>query len=88
MALCCTRALGGHVEVCPECGDTSATTVAVTTVLRQNKEREVWIEMRKEECAVKHFHVVFTVPDCLHPIAMRPAGTVLRAVCPAPHGPR
>ena len=38
----------------------------------QNKEREVWIEMRKEEImpGVKYFHVVFTVPDCLHPIAM------------------
>lgn len=35
----------------------------------QNKEREVWIEMRKEEVmpGVKYFHVVFIIPDSLHP---------------------
>nr|WP_294701181.1 hypothetical protein [uncultured Prevotella sp.] len=32
----------------------------------------MWIEMRKEEVmpGVKYFHVVFTIPDSLHPIAM------------------
>lgn len=35
----------------------------------QNKECEVWIEMRKEEVmpGVKYFHVVFIIPDGLHP---------------------
>ena len=75
MALCRTRDLGGHKEVCPEC---RMIRVSYNSCRDrhcpkcQNKEREVWIEMRKEEVmpGVKYFHVVFTIPDCLHPIAM------------------
>ena len=75
MAVCRTRALGGHVEVCPECGEIHVSYNSCRDrhcPKCQNKEREVWIEMRKEEImpGVKYFHVVFTVPDCLHPIAM------------------
>jgi len=75
MALCRTRALGGHVEVCPECGEIHVSYNSCRDrhcPKCQNKEREVWIEMRKEEVIprVKYFHVVFTIPDCLHPIAM------------------
>lgn len=75
MAACRTRALGGHVDVCPECGEM----VISYNSCRdrhcpkcQNKEREAWIDMRREEVlpGVKYFHVVFTVPDCLHPVAM------------------
>ena len=37
----------------------------------QNKEREEWINCRREEIIpVKYFHVVFTLPACLHPVAM------------------
>lgn len=37
----------------------------------QQKDREQWIEARKEEVMpVKYFHVVFTIPDCLHSLAM------------------
>ena len=74
MAQCRTSALGGHVEVCPECGDI---TVSYNSCRDrhcpkcQNKEREQWITFRKEEIIpAKYFHVVFTVPACLHPIAM------------------
>ena len=75
MALCRTRALGGHVEVCPECGGMHVSYNSCRDrhcPKCQNKEREVWIRMRKEEIlpGVKYFHVVFTVPDCLHPVAM------------------
>lgn len=75
MAVCRTRALGGHVEVCPECGEIHVSYNSCRDrhcPKCQNKEREVWIEMRKEEImpGVKYFHVVFTVPDSLHPIAM------------------
>lgn len=75
MALCRTRALGGHVEVCPECGEMHVSYNSCRDrhcPKCQNKEREVWIRMRKEEIlpGVKYFHVVFTVPDCLHPVAM------------------
>lgn len=75
MALCRTRALGGHVEVCPECRGIHVSYNSCRDrhcPKCQNKEREVWIEMREEEVmpGVKYFHVVFTIPDCLHPIAM------------------
>ena len=75
MAVCRTRALGGHVEVCPECGEMHVSYNSCRDrhcPKCQNKEREVWIRMRKEEIlpGVKYFHVVFTVPDCLHPVAM------------------
>lgn len=75
MAVCRTRALGGHVEVCPECGEIHVSYNSCRDrhcPKCQNKEREVWTEMRKEEIlpGVKYFHTVFTIPDCLHPLAM------------------
>jgi hypothetical protein len=75
MAVCRTRYLGGHVEVCPECGETHISYNSCRDrhcPKCQNKERAVWIEMRKDEVIPreKYFHVVFTVPDSLHPLAM------------------
>lgn len=75
MAVCRTRYLGGHVEVCPECGEIRISYNSCRDrhcPKCQNKEREEWIQMRKEEImpGVKYFHVVFTVPDCLHPLAI------------------
>ena len=74
MAQCRTSVLGGHVEVCPECGDMHISYNSCRDrhcPKCQNKEREQWIEFRREEIIpAKYFHVVFTVPDCLHPIAM------------------
>lgn len=75
LAVCRTGQLGGHVEVCPECGEIHVSYNSCRDrhcPKCQNKEREAWIEMRKEEVmpGVKYFHVVFTIPDCLHPIAM------------------
>ena len=75
MALCRTQYLGGHVEVCPECGEVHVSYNSCRDrhcPKCQNKERALWVEMRKDEVipGVKYFHVVFTVPDCLHPVAM------------------
>ena len=75
MALCRTRYLGGHVEVCPECGEVHVSYNSCRDrhcPKCQNKERAVWVEMRKDEVmpGVKYFHTVFTVPHCLHRIAM------------------
>jgi hypothetical protein len=75
MANCRTKILGGHVEVCPECGDKHVSYNSCRDrhcPKCQNKEREMWVEMRREEIlpGAKYFHVVFTVPDCLHPLAM------------------
>ena len=74
MALCRTSALGGHVEVCPECGDMHISYNSCRDrhcPKCQNKEREEWINCRREEIIpAKYFHVVFTLPACIHPIAM------------------
>lgn len=75
MAACRTAKLGGHVEVCPECGEIHISYNSCRDrhcPKCQNKDREVWIEARREEIitGVKYFHVVFTVPHCLNPLAM------------------
>ena len=74
MEMCRTSALGGHVEVCPECGEIKVSYNSCRDrhcPKCQNKEREQWITLRREEIIpTKYFHVVFTVPDCLHAIAM------------------
>jgi hypothetical protein len=75
MAMCRTRSLGGHVEACPECGETHVSYNSCRDrhcPKCQHKERETWIEMRREEIipGTKYFHVVFTIPDCFHPLAM------------------
>lgn len=74
MALCRTRALGGHVEVCPQCGDIHVSYNSCRDrhcPKCQHKEREQWVSNRREEIIpAKYFHVVFTVPACLHPVAM------------------
>lgn len=74
MAMCRTRNLGGHVEACPECGEVRVSYNSCHDrhcPKCQQKDREQWIEARKEEVMpVKYFHVVFTIPTCLHELAM------------------
>lgn len=74
LANCRTSVLGGHVEVCPDCGEVHVSYNSCRDrhcPKCQQKDREQWIEARREEVMpVKYFHVVFTIPDCLHPIAM------------------
>ena len=74
LAICRTRELGGHVDVCPECGEIHVSYNSCRDrhcPKCQGKERELWVEARKEEVMpVTYFHAVFTVPDCLHPIAI------------------
>lgn len=71
---CRTSVLGGHVDACPECG---AVRISYNSCRDrhcpkcQGVEREVWIQARKEDVLpVKYFHVVFTLPDALHPLAL------------------
>lgn len=74
MAQCRTSALGGHVEECPECGDVHISYNSCRDrhcPKCQQKEREQWINFRREEIIpATYFHVIFTVPTCLHPIAI------------------
>ncbi len=74
LALCRTRELGGHVDACPECGEIHISYNSCRDrhcPKCQGKERELWVEARKEEVMpVTYFHAVFTVPDCLHKVAI------------------
>lgn len=71
---CRTSALGGHVDACPDCG---AIRVSYNSCRNrhcpkcQGVERENWIQARKEDVLpVRYFHVVFTLPEALHPVAL------------------
>lgn len=74
MEQCRTSALGGHVDACPECGDVRISYNSCRDrhcPKCQGKEREEWIQARKEDVLpVKYFHVVFTLPDSLNPLAL------------------
>lgn len=71
---CRTAALGGHVDACLECG---AVRVSYNSCRDrhcpkcQGVEREVWIQSRKEDLLpLRYFHLVFTLPAALHPLAL------------------
>ena len=74
LTACRTAALGGHVLGCPECGhqqiaynscgNRHCPTCQATAAAR-------WLEARAEELLpVPYFHLVFTLPDVLDPIAL------------------
>lgn len=71
---CRTSSLGGHVDACPECGGMRVSYNSCRDrhcPKCQGAEREVWIQARKEDMLpVKYFHVVFTLPAALHPLAL------------------
>lgn len=71
---CRTSALGGHRDACPECG---AIRISYNSCRDrhcpkcQGFERERWIQARQEDMLpVKYFHVVFTLPDTINPLAI------------------
>lgn len=72
---CRTPQLGGHLEVCEECGH--ATLHYHSCRNRhcpqcQSIKKEQWIEARKQEVfPFQYFHVVFTLPDALNPLVYR-----------------
>jgi hypothetical protein len=74
LAACRTAALGGHVLGCPECGyqqiaynscgNRHCPTCQATAAAR-------WLEARAAELLpVPYFHLVFTLPDVLNPLAL------------------
>lgn len=72
---CRTELLGGHLDICNECGHE----VPAYNSCRdrhcpkcQSLEQARWVLQRMERVLpVPYFHVVFTVPSDLHPIARR-----------------
>ena len=72
---CRTAYLGGHVDECEECGH-----IKISYNSCRNRhcpkcqflKKEKWVEARgKELLPIEYFHVVFTLPDELNPLALR-----------------
>jgi hypothetical protein len=73
--VCRTAELGGHVDECEECGHI---TISYNSCRNRHcpkcqfLKKEKWIEARgKELLPIEYFHVVFTLPDELNPLALR-----------------
>ena len=80
LARCRTAALGGHVEECDRCGHRQ---VAYNSCRNRHCPRcqgggaARWVEDRAAELLpVEYFHVVFTLPAALAPIALQNPGAV------------
>jgi len=72
---CRTAALGGHLDVCGKCG---RETPAYNSCRNrhcpkcQSLTQARWIDRRRERIIpTKYFHVVFTLPQQLRPVARR-----------------
>lgn len=72
---CRTAALGGHIYQCDACGERQ---IAYNSCRNrhcpkcQGAERYRWLEKRRLELLpVGYFHVVFTLPSALGPVALR-----------------
>ena len=72
---CRTSALGGHVDVCKECGRTD---ISYNSCCNrhcpkcQTLAKERWIHKQKGNLLnVRYFHVVFTIPDTLNSVVFQ-----------------
>ena len=82
---CCrTPALGGHVDVCDDCG---VIKISYNSCRNrhcpkcQGHKREEWIQKRSADLLpVPYFHVVFTLPDTLHILALHQPSVVYDAL--------
>ena len=75
IAVCRTAAMGGHVEACDQCGHQR---VAYNSCRNRHCPKcqataaAQWMEAREAELLpVEYFHVVFTLPSALGPIALQ-----------------
>lgn len=71
---CRTAALGGHVDECENCGYLRISYNSCRNrhcPKCQSLAREKWLLARKRDLLpVNYFHIVFTIPDELNPIAL------------------
>lgn len=72
--ICRTAELGGHVDECDHCG---ALRISYNSCRNRHcpkcqcLDKERWLEARKEDLLpTQYFHVVFTVPEKLNPLAL------------------
>ncbi|AWG22885.1 IS91 family transposase [Flavobacterium faecale] len=72
---CRTAALGGHIDACDGCGNISISYNSCRNrhcPKCQGKNREDWIQARQSELLpVPYFHVVFTLPEGINPLAIK-----------------
>ncbi len=75
LARCRTAALGGHVEACDQCGHLR---IAYNSCRNrhcpkcQGAAAAQWLDAREAELLpVEYFHVVFTLPEMIGPIALQ-----------------
>ena len=72
---CCTSALGGHIDECKNCGHIKISYNSCRNrhcPKCQGLKREQWaLKQQADMINVKYFHVVFTVPEELNPIALK-----------------
>ncbi|ADG82316.1 IS91 family transposase [Thermincola potens] len=72
---CRTSALGAHVDECDQCGHMRISYNSCRNrhcPKCQGLVKERWLEDRRQDLLpVGYFHVVFTVPESLNPIALR-----------------
>ena len=75
ISLCRTAALGGHVDQCDECGHR---TVSYCSCRNRhcpkcgNADRMAWLNQHAADLLpVEYFHVVFTLPQSLAPLALQ-----------------
>ena len=75
IAVCRTAALGGHVEECDRCGHRQ---IAYNSCRNRHCPKcqaaaaAEWVEAREAELLpVEHYHVVFTLPAAIGPIALQ-----------------
>ena len=75
IAQCRTAALGGHLEACDSCGHQRISYNSCRDrhcPKCQNTARAQWITERLERLLpIPYFHVVFTIPDEINPLALR-----------------
>ena len=71
---CRTASLGGHIDACDSCGSISISYNSCRNrhcPKCQGHKREEWIQAREAELLpVPYFHIVFTLPSALNPLAL------------------
>jgi hypothetical protein len=75
ITVCRTAALGGHVEQCDRCGHRTIAYCSCRNRHRpkcQSAARAAWLDRRAAELLpVEYFHVVFTLPQLVAPVALQ-----------------
>jgi hypothetical protein len=84
LAACRTAKLGGHVDACDACGEVRVSYNSCRNrhcPKCQAQQRAKWLEARCEDLLpVQYFHVVFTLPAELAPLALQNKRTVYNAL--------